>query len=101
MELINLKSVSLLNFEKLKKKLIEAEIKKLVEANNEHQRNLQQLQAQLETTNEKRKSLDQVDVKKMLKDYEQMLQYYTLMKTKNKMKDSNAKSEEWQEVVEE
>jgi hypothetical protein len=40
MELINLKSVSLLNFEKLKKKLIEAEIKKLVEANNEHQRNL-------------------------------------------------------------
>ncbi len=30
-----------------------------------------------------------------------MLQYYVSMKTKNKMKDSNAKFEEWWEVVEE
>ncbi len=30
-----------------------------------------------------------------------MLQYYTLMKTKNKMKDSKAKFEEWWEVAKE
>ncbi len=30
-----------------------------------------------------------------------MLQYYTMMRTKNKMKDSKAKFEEWWEVVEE
>ncbi len=30
-----------------------------------------------------------------------MLQYYTLMKTKNKMKDSEVESNEWWEVVEE
>jgi len=30
-----------------------------------------------------------------------MLQYYTLMKTKNKMKDSKAKFEKWWEVAEE
>ncbi len=30
-----------------------------------------------------------------------MLQYYSLMRTKNKMKDSNAESKEWWEVAEE
>jgi hypothetical protein len=30
-----------------------------------------------------------------------MLQYYTLMRMKNKMKDSEAKFEEWCKVVEE
>jgi hypothetical protein len=45
--------------------------------------------------------LDLVSIKKKLEDYEQMLQYYTLMKTKNKMKNSKAKSKEWWEVVEE
>ncbi len=34
------KSASLLNFEKLKKKTIEAQKKRLVEANKEYQRNL-------------------------------------------------------------
>jgi hypothetical protein len=38
---------------------------------------------------------------KTLEDYEQMLQYYTLMKTNNKMKDFEAKYEEWWEVIEE
>jgi hypothetical protein len=33
-----------------------------------------------------KKSLDLVGVKKRLKDYEQMLQYYTLMRTKNNRK---------------
>ncbi len=33
--------------------------------------------------------------------YEHMLQYYTLMRMKNKMKDSKAKSEEWWEVPKE
>jgi hypothetical protein len=40
-------------------------------------------------------------VKKRLEDYEQMLQYYTLMKMMNKMKDYEAKYEEWWEVVKE
>jgi hypothetical protein len=54
----------------------------------------------LETTNEQKKSLDPIAVKKRSEDYEQMLQYYTLMRTKNKMTYSNAKYEEWWEVVE-
>ncbi len=32
-------------------------------------------------------------------DYEHMLQYYTLMKPKNKMKDSKVEFEEWWEVA--
>jgi hypothetical protein len=40
-------------------------------------------------------------VKKRLKDYDQMLQYYTFMRIKNKMKDSNAKFKEWWEVTKE
>jgi hypothetical protein len=60
----------------------------------EYQRNLQYLQALLEMAQEQKKSLDPIGVKKRLEDYEQMLQYYTLMKTKNKMKDYKAKSKE-------
>jgi hypothetical protein len=45
--------------------------------------------------------LDPIGVKKILEDYEEILQCCTLMKTKNKMKDSKAKSKEWWEVVEE
>ncbi len=36
---------------------------------------------------EQRKSLNPTIVKKILENYEQMLQYYTLMRMKNKMKD--------------
>ncbi len=50
---------------------------------------------------EQKKNLNPASVKKKLKDYEQMLQYYTLMKTKNKMKDFEAKYEEWLEVAKE
>jgi hypothetical protein len=50
---------------------------------------------------EHRKSLDPIGVKKRLEDYEHMLQYYTLMKMKNKMKDFEVESKEWWEVVEE
>ncbi len=46
------------------------------------------------------KTFNPTSIKKRLKDYEHMLQYYTLMRTKNKM-DSEAKSIEWWEVVEE
>ncbi len=45
--------------------------------------------------------LNLVGVKRKLKDYEQMLQHYTLMKMKNKMKDFEIESEEWLEVVKE
>jgi hypothetical protein len=37
---VNLKSVSLLNFEEIRKKTIEAKKEKLVEANKEYQKNL-------------------------------------------------------------
>ncbi len=50
---------------------------------------------------EQKKNLDLASVKKRLEDYEQMLQYYTLMRTKKKMKDFEAKFKEWWEVVEE
>jgi hypothetical protein len=63
--------------------------------------NLQHLQAQLEMAQEQKKSLNSTNVKKRLKDYEQMLQYYTLMRTKNKMNDFEAEFEEWWEVAEE
>jgi len=53
----------------------------------------------LENVNGKRKSLDPIYVKKKLEDYEQMLQYYILMKTKNKMKDFDTKFKEWWEVA--
>ncbi len=71
-----------------------------MEDKKEYQRNLQHLQAQLQMAQEQKKSLDPTGVKKRLEDYEQMLQYYTLMRTNNKMKDSEADSKEWWEVVE-
>ncbi len=40
-------------------------------------------------------SLDPTSVKNRLKDYEQMLQYYTLMRMKDKMKDFKVESKEW------
>jgi 6-pyruvoyl-tetrahydropterin synthase len=55
----------------------------------------------LERAHEQKKSLDLAGITKRLKDYEQMLQHYILMRTKNKMKDSEAESEEWWEVVKE
>ncbi len=45
------------------------------------------------------KSLDLTSVKKKFEEYEQMLQYYTLMRTNNKMKDFKVESKEWWEVV--
>jgi hypothetical protein len=45
--------------------------------------------------------MDLVGVKKRLKDYEQMLEYYTSMRTNNKMKDFEAEFKEWWEVVDE
>jgi hypothetical protein len=50
---------------------------------------------------EQRKSLNPVDVKKILGDYEHMLQYYTLMRMKNKMKDFEIEFEKWWEVTKE
>jgi hypothetical protein len=55
----------------------------------------------LERAHEHRKSLDPIRIKKRLEDYEQMLQYCTLMTTKNMMKDFEAKYEEWWEVTKE
>jgi hypothetical protein len=55
----------------------------------------------LERAHEHRKSLDPIRIKKRLEDYEQMLQYCTLMTTKNMMKDFEAEYEEWWEVTKE
>jgi hypothetical protein len=52
----------------------------------------------LETTNEHKNILDPIGAKKRLEDYEQMLQYYILMRTKNKMKDYDIESKKWWEV---
>ncbi len=49
----------------------------------------------------KKKSQDLICVKKKLEDYGQMLQYYILMTTKNKIKDFNVEFEEWWEVTKE
>ncbi len=101
LELKILKIVFLLQFEKLRRKTTKVKREKLMEDKKEHQRNLQHSQAQLEMAQEQMKSLDPAGVKKRLKDYEHMLQYYILMKTKNKMKDYEVESEEWWEVVKE
>jgi len=50
---------------------------------------------------EQKKSLYLANVKKKLEDYEHLLQDYTLMRTKKKMKDFEVESEEWWEVAEE
>ncbi len=101
LELINLKNVSLLQSKELKIKTVEIKRKQLMEDKKEYQKTLQHLQAQLERAQEQKKSFDLVGIKKRLEDYEQMLQYYTQMKTKNKMKDFKAECKEWWEVVEE
>ncbi len=55
----------------------------------------------MERAHEQKKSLDLASIKKRLKDYELMLHYYTLMRMKNKIKDSKVKFEKWWEVAEE
>ncbi len=72
-----------------------------MEEKKEYSRNLQHLQTQQEIAQEQRKNLGLAGVKKMIEDYEQILQCYTLMRTKNKMKNSKAKFEKWWEVAEE
>ncbi len=69
MELLNLKNVSLLQFEKIKIKTTKVEKKKLLEE-KEYPMNLQHLQTQLEMAQEQKKSLNAVGVKKRLRDYE-------------------------------
>ncbi len=101
LELINLKNVSLLQSKELRRKTIEAKREQLMEDQKEYQKPLQHPQAQLERAYKQNKSLDPTSIKKRLEDYEHMLQYYTLMRMKNKMKDSDAKSKEWWEVSKE
>ncbi len=92
--------MSLLWSKKIIRNTTKVEKENLME-DKEYKKNLQHLQAKLEMAQEHRKSLDPIGVKKRLDDYEHMLQYYTLMKTKNKMKDFEVEFEEWWEVVEE
>ncbi len=69
LELVNIKNVSLLQFEKFRRKSTKAKKKKLMEDKKEYQKNLQHLHSQLEMAYEQRKSLDPTSVKKKLKDY--------------------------------
>ncbi len=68
LELTNLKNVSLLQFEKLRRKTTKVEREQLME-DNEYQRTLQHLQTQLERAQEQRKSLDLANIKKRMEDY--------------------------------
>ncbi len=98
LQLISLKNVSLLEFEEFKRKTTKVEREQFME-DKEYHKTLQHLQAQLERAHQQKKNLDLADIKKRLKDYEQMLEYCALMRMKNKMKDSKAKSKECWEVV--
>jgi hypothetical protein len=49
----------------------------------------------------RKKNLDLICGKKRLEDYDQMLQYYILMRIKSKMKDFDVESKEWWEVTKE
>jgi hypothetical protein len=49
----------------------------------------------LESANKRKENVNLVCVKKKVEDYDQMLQYYILMITKNKMKDSDVEFKEW------
>jgi hypothetical protein len=73
LELVNLKNVSLLQFEELRRKPTKAKKKKLLEEKNEYQMNLQHLQPQLEMAQKHKKSLSPCGVKKRPEDYEHML----------------------------
>jgi phosphopantetheine adenylyltransferase len=88
------------NLKGSKKKTTEAKKEKLLEE-KEYQMNLQHLQAQLEMAQEQRKSLNPTNVKEILKDYEQKLQCYTLVKMKNKMNDFEVEFEEWWDIAKE
>jgi phosphopantetheine adenylyltransferase len=88
------------NLKSSKKKTTEAKKEKLLEE-KEYQMNLQHLQAQLEMAQEQRKSLNPTNVKEILKDYEQKLQCYTLVKMKNKMNDFEVEFEEWWDIAKE
>ncbi len=66
-----------------------------MEDKKEYQKILQHLHTQLEKAQEHKKNLDPTSIKKRLEDYEQMLQYCTLKRAKNKMKDSEVEFEEW------
>ncbi len=49
----------------------------------------------MESANKRKENVNLVCVKKKVEDYDQMLQYYILMITKNKMKDSDVEFKEW------
>jgi hypothetical protein len=100
LELINLKSISLLKSEEIRGKKKEVKIEKMwkqirsIKAIYNSCRDNWRIQM-------KKKSLDLICVKKRLKDYDEMLQHNTVMRTKSKMKDFDVEFEEWWEVAEE
>ncbi len=100
LELVNLKNVSLLQSKGLRRKTTKVDKQKLLEE-KEYQMNLQHLQTQLEMAQKHWKNLNLASVKKRIEDYEQMLEYYTLTRMKNKTKDFEIEYEEWWEVAEE
>jgi hypothetical protein len=98
LELINLKNVSSLQFEELRKKNTKG---RKWEVNGGQERISENSTTLVTIVGDgiRGKNLDPASVIKRLEDYEHMLQDYTLMKTKNKIKDSEVEFEEWREVI--
>ncbi len=59
-----------------------------------------QNQVNLDNLVEKNKDLDPTYVKNKLKEYNELLQYYSILHTKEQMDDSNVELDEWWELVE-
>ncbi len=84
LELVNLNNSFLLNYEELKRKVVKAG-KTIVSIIGDY----------IGIDEEYGPNLCQEKV-----DYEHMVQYYILMRIKNKMKDYEEKFEEWWEIIE-
>ncbi len=83
LELVNMKNAYLLQSEELKRKIVEAKREKLMEE-KEYKKKSTTIASIVGDCIRTRKNMDPTSVKKTLEDYEQMLKYYTLMKTKTR-----------------
>ncbi len=100
LELINLNNVFLLQSKKLRRKIVEAKKKKVNGGQKGVSENSIALTSIVGKGTGTQEDLDLANIKKKLEDYEQMLQYYTWLRMKNKM-DSEAEFEKQWEVSKE
>ncbi len=98
LELVNLKNAFLLNYEELKRKVVKAGKKKVGGGKGvleEFVMIVSIIGDYIGIEEEYGPNLCQEKV-----DYEHMVQYYILMRIKNKMKDYEEKFEDWREIIE-